>query len=168
MRENLLSACMCLGLAMFARETPTLCQTSSPSSEIKSVEANRGIGVRIEVRAKDAPLVIPVCGSNVETDEHPLCGLAWRLQVHAGNGWRPVYVRKGVGAVLGGVGKEAWMPLRIAPGNAQFVVVGIDPDLLDVRRGERLRVEVDSWSSEAAMRTSDPEKRLTSPSFECP
>jgi hypothetical protein len=168
MRKTLLDTAMCLALVMLAHGTPIHSQTPSPNSEIKSVEAGRVIGVRVEVRAKDSPLVIAVCGSNVETDDHPLCGLAWRLQVRAGNGWRPVSVRKGIGAVLGGVAKDSWMPLHIAPGEAQFVVVAIDPDFLDVRRGDRLRVEVDSWSSEAAMRTSDPEKRLTSPSFECP
>lgn len=36
------------------------------------------------------------------------------------------------------------------------------PELLDVRRGEHLRVVVDSWTSEAAIRAKDdPDKRLT-------
>lgn len=165
---NLLKIAMCVGLFVLASEKPGLCQTSVPSNAIKSVEASRFIGVRIEVRAKDAPLVIPVCGNNTESNEHPVCGLASRLQVRAGNGWRTVSVRKGLAAVLGGVAKDAWLPLRIAPGETEFLVFTIDPELLDVRRGDQLRIELDSWPSEAAMQTTDSEKRLTSPSFECP
>jgi hypothetical protein len=70
--------------------------------------------------------------------------------------------------VLGGVAKDGWLPMRIAPGETEFLVFTIDPELLDVRRGDQLRIELDSWPSEAAMQTTHSEKRLTSPSFECP
>lgn len=159
---------MCTGFAVIACEMPSLCQTSAPSGAIRSVEANRYIGVRIEIRAKDAPLVIPVCGSDIESDEHHLCGLASRLQVRTDHGWQSVSVRKGLLAVLGGVAKDAWMPLRIPPGDTAFLVFSINPELLDVRQGDQLRIELDSWSSEAAMRTRDSEEKLTTPPFECP
>jgi hypothetical protein len=76
-------------------------------------------------------------------------------------------VRKGLLAVLGGVPSDKWKSLLIAPGDTNYFSVVIDPGLLDVRRGDELRVEVDSWSSEVAMRTGESEKQLTSPPFEC-
>ena len=56
-------------------------------------------------------------------------------------------MRKGLLAVLGGVPSDKWKSLLIAPGNTNYFSVVIDPGLLDVRRGDELRVEVDSWSS---------------------
>ncbi len=165
---DLLSIALCAGFAVLACDVPTLCQSPTPNSPIRSVEANRYIGVRIEIHAKDAPLVIPICGSNVESGEHRLCGLASRLQVRTSNGWRPVTVRKGLAAELGGVARGVWKPLRIEPGNTEFLVYSIDPELLDVRRGDQLRFELNTRSSEASMRISDSENRLTTPPFECP
>lgn len=145
-----------------------LYQTSSSSGEIRSANARRFIGVNIEVYAKDAPIVIPACGSNVESGEYLLCGLASRIQVHTSRGWRPVSVRKGLAGELGGVTKEKWSPSLIARGDSAYFSLTIDPDFLDVRQGEQLRVVLDAWSSENAMRTEAPEKQLTSPSFACP
>jgi hypothetical protein len=168
MRMNLLCVVACAGIALVASERRSLCQSEAPDGEIKSVEANRYIGLRIEVQAKDAQIVIPECGHNSESDEYHLCGLASRLQVRTGNEWRPVSVRRGLAGVLGGATKETWAPLLIAPGRAVYFTLTIDPAFLDVRRGDQLRVELDAWPSEAAMRTTEPEKRLTSPTFECP
>lgn len=137
-RMDLLKIVACAGFALSACEMPSLCQRSTPNGPIRSVEANRYIGVRIEVHAKDAPLVIPVCGSDVESGEHRLCGLASRLQVRTSDGWRDVTVRKGLAAVLGGAAKDVWMPLRIGPGNTELLVYSIDPGQLDVRRGDQL------------------------------
>ncbi len=167
MQMNLLKIITCVVFAVLSRETLTFSQKPPSSSAIVGVEANRFIGVRIEIHATDGPIYIPVCGSD-EGGDHHVCGLASRVQVHVGNDWRPASVRKGLAAVLGGVTKDAWTPLRIAPGETEFIVITIDPGLVDVRRGDQLRVELDSWSSEAAMRTKDSEKRLTSPQFECP
>jgi len=168
MRKNLLAIAVCGGFALIACDTPVLCQTSSASALITDVEANRYIGLRIAVRAKDAPIVIPTCGSNAESDEHHFCGLASRLQVHTAKGWRPVTVRKGLAGELGGIAKDKWTPLRISPGETAYFSLTIDPSFLDVRTGDQLRVELDTWSTEAAMRTTEPEKKLTSPSLKCP
>jgi hypothetical protein len=114
------------------------CQTTSSTAEIRDADARRLIGVRIEVHAQDGPVVVPFCGSNVESGEYSLCGLASRLQVHTEKGWLPVSVRKGLLGVLGGVAKEKWSPLLIAPRDTAYFSLTIDPDFLDVRHGDQL------------------------------
>jgi hypothetical protein len=168
MRKSLLTIAGCFGFAVIACDTPILCQTSATSAVITDVEANRYIGLRIGVHAKDAPIVIPTCGSDTESDEHHVCGLASQLQVRTAKGWRSVSVRKGLAGVLGGIAKDKWAPLLIAQGDTAYFTLTIDPSFLDVRTGDRLRVELDTWPNEAAMRTTEPEKKLRSPTFICP
>jgi hypothetical protein len=167
-RKSLLSIAVCFGIVVIACNTQILCQTSATSAVITDVEANRYIGLRIEVRAKDAPMVLPTCGSDTESDEHHVCGLASHLQVRTDKGWRPVSVRKGLAGVLGGIAKDKWAPLLIAQGDTAYFTLTIDPSFLDVRTGDQLRVELDTWPNEAAMRITEPEKKLTSPTFICP
>jgi len=164
---NLVTIALCVVSTMLYSQDPTHSQTAPSGGEIRSAEASRTIGMKIEVHAEGAPLVIAVCAS-YEAGGHGVCGLAWRLQVLRGDRWRPVSVRKGLLAALGGVSTDEWMPLSIAPGKTEFLSVVADPELLDLQRGDRLRVVLDTWTSEAAMRTKSPEKELTSPTFECP
>jgi len=140
---NMLKAATCLAFAVLYGTMPALSQAHLSSGEIRSAEANRVIGVRIEVHATDAPLYIAVCGSD-EVGDHSVCGLAMRLQKRTGSGWRTVSVRKELLAVLGGVAPDAWTPLRIAPGESAFLTFTIDPEQLDVQRGDELRVDLDS------------------------
>lgn len=135
MRMNLIRTALCVALAALDGQETARCQTAPSSSGIRSAEASRLIGMRIEVHAEGTPLVVAVCSSE-EAGGHGVCGLAWQLQLNRGNGWRPVSVRKGLLAVMGGVSKDEWMPLRIAPGDTEFLSVAADPELLDVRRGD--------------------------------
>ena len=167
MRMNLTHTALCVALATLGGQVKARCQTAPSGSGIRSAEASRLIGMRTEVHAEGAPPVVAVCSSE-EGGGHGVCGLAWQLQLNRGNGWRPVSVRKGLLAVMGGVSKDEWMPLRIALGDTEFLSVAADPEVLNVRRGDRLRVVLDTWTSEAAMHTKIPEKVLTSPTFECP
>lgn len=65
--------------------------------------------------------------------------------------------------------KETWKAYRIDIGDTAYFDFTFSPELLDDERGKPLRVVVDSWVSEAAMRGTDkPDKRLTSPTVDCP
>ena len=91
------------------------------------------------------------------------------LQVSSHGAWRPATVRKGLAATLGALPKETWKAYRIDIGDTAYFDFTFSPELLDVERGKPLRVVVDSWTSEAAMRGTDkPDKRLTSPTVDCP
>jgi len=142
-------------------------QQSAHSSEIRDADAQLLISIRLEIRAKDAPLVIPVCGGDEEIQG--LCDGAAFLQVSTHGAWRPATIRKGLLATLGALPKETWKVRRLEVGDRAYFNFTFSPELMDVKRGELLRVVVDSWTSEAAMRgKDDPDKRLTSPTIDCP
>lgn len=168
MRKKLLTVAVCVGFAGMALDSSILCQTPGSSAEIRDVEANRFIGVRIAVRAIYAPVVIPVCGRNTESDEYRVCGLASQLQLRTRQGWRVVSVRKGLAGVLGGIEKDKWTPLQIPQGGTVYLTLAIDPSFLELRQGDQLRVELDTWSNEAAVLTTEPKKKIASPVFKCP
>ncbi len=122
--------------------------------------------VRLEIHADKAALVIPVCGGEDET--HFLCAGAAFLQVSTRGAWRPATVRKGLAATLGALPKSTWKAHRIEIGNTAYFDFTFSPELLDVQRGQKLRVLVDSWTSEGAIQDRDSEKRLTVRTIDCP
>jgi hypothetical protein len=168
MRKRKLSILLALITITFIADGGVTAQQVSVSSEIRNADAQRLVSVRLEIHAKDTALVIPICGGDEEN--HVLCAGAAFLQVSTSNGgWRPARVRKGPAATLGMMPKDTWKADRIDVGDTAYFEFKFSPDLLDVERGKQLRVIVDSWTSEAAMRTkNDPDKRLTSPVVDCP
>lgn len=168
MRKHQAVIAMTLSAFAFVAVGSASAQESSASSEIRDADAQRLVTVKLEIRAKDGALVIPFCGSDEET--YSLCSGAALLQVSSSHGaWRAAAVRKGLAATLGMMPKETWKAHQIDIGDTAYFYFRFSPDLLDVERGNQLRVVVDSWTSEAAMRANDhPDKRLTSPVVVCP
>ncbi len=167
MRRHQLTIAVILTSAAFIANGSVSAQPVPENSEIRSADARPLISVRLEVRAKEAALVIPICGGDQET--HSLCAGAATLQAFSHGAWRAARVRRGLAATLGMLPKDTWKAQRIDVGDTAYFDFTFSPELLDVQRGQKLRVVVDSWTSEAAMRgKDDPDKRLTSPIVDCP
>jgi hypothetical protein len=168
MRKRKLGIPLALITVAFVADGGVTAQQASASSEIRNADAQRFVSVRLEIHARDTALVIPICGGDEEI--HALCAGAAFLQVSTSHGgWRPARVRKGLLATLGMMPKDTWKVRRIDVGDTAYFEFAFSLDLLDVESGKQLRVIVDSWTSEAAMRTkNDPDKRLTSPVVDCP
>ena len=167
MRKHQLTIAASFTSAAFIANGSVSAQPVPERSEIGSADARPLISVKLEVRAKGAALVIPICGGDQET--HSLCAGAATLQVFSHGAWRTVRVRKGLAATLGMLPKDTWKAQRIDVGDTAYFDFTYSPELLDVQRGERLRVVVSSWTSEAAMRgEDDADRRLRSPIVDCP
>src|SRR5258708_35770694 len=74
-------------------------QQGAHSSEIRDADARLLVSIRLEIHAKDAALVIPVCGGDDEIQD--LCAGAAFLQVSSRGVWRPATVRKRLVATHG-------------------------------------------------------------------
>jgi hypothetical protein len=146
------TAVVCVGLLGCKRHTvgSASAQQGSGNNEIGNANARPLISVSLEIHAKDAALVIPVCSGDEKT--HFLCSGAAFLQVFSNGGWQPAVVRKGLLATLWRDPKDTWKAQRIDVGETANFDFTFSPDLLDVQRGEHLRLAVNSWTSEAAMR----------------
>lgn len=166
MRRKQLGIAATLTFAAFILNGSLSAQQGSEGSEIRDADAQPLISVRLEIHADKAALVIPVCGGDDET--HFLCAGAAFLQVSSNGAWRPATVRKGLAATLGALPKDTWKAHRIEIGNTAYFDFTFSPELLNVQRGQKLRVLVDSWTSEGAIQDRDPDKRLTSPIIDCP
>jgi len=140
-----------------------------PSASIRSVESVDSVRVTVGIAAATgSTIVVPTCGAD-EKPPDELCGLAARLEVRSEGGWRAVGFRPGVGAVLGGLPMERWK-VRVVPDGATttFTFWFATHAGLDLRRGDRLRIAVDTWPDERSMRAGASPTQVRTPEFRCP
>ena len=155
-----------LALVALLANGSVFAQQRAHSGEIRDADARLLVSIRLEIHAKDAALVIPVCGGDDEIQD--LCAGAAFLQVSSHGVWRSATVRRGLLATLGALPKGTWKTHRIEIGDTAYFNFTFSPELMDVQPRQQLRVVADSWPSESAFREKDSDNHLTSPVFDCP
>jgi hypothetical protein len=79
-------------------------------------------------------------------------------------GWRPVKLRFKE-TVLGDLAPKVKV---IAPNGGHTFVFFFSTDIFAIEHGDRLRIVLDAWPSEALMRSREQPMRIASPVFVCP
>ena len=156
-------------VALFGSPHPLRCQNESKEAarlEVGSIRAIPQVYIALRLRTSDQQLFVPYCGES-ESGEKILCTLGSHLQVHTGQGWRPVKLRTRYGvlgaASLGRVGGSLITPRSEASFSFQF-----SRRFFEIEPGQQLRVVVDAWLDMESMKTGGRSIQLTSAPFECP
>jgi hypothetical protein len=134
---------------------------------IINVEAGETVSVEIDIRATDRDLIVPYCSQDADGRRDLCSGFAY-LEVLNGKMWTRAKPRRGLAGVLGVPSKDALHTVHIAPEHDEHFVFSFSPGFFGIEKGKHLRVKVDAWQSEEAMRTRDADTGIASPGFTCP
>jgi hypothetical protein len=147
-----------------------LAQNPEPvgASRIVSISTLPPVSARIEIRASDRAIILPYCQG--PDSELPILycnqGLEHSLEYFNGTDWvkaKPEYP----GEVFG-FEPDKRKPATIEPGKSTVFRFTFNRDTFHVQKGQKLRLEIEYWSSEQSMIGGKSEGKLTSPVFECP
>jgi hypothetical protein len=121
------------------------------------------IVVRQRIVAGAEPLVVPTCGP-IENQEQSLCTLGVRIDVETARGWVPASLNSEIGSVPGGYPIEHGPVAVIAPGTASDFAFIINKQDYVLASGQRVRLRIATWQTEASLRAGGPKKEImTSP-----
>ena len=132
---------------------------SEPSIDLRQVRTL--FRVVMEIQAGYTALVIPVCG----TDDPVLCSA--HLEVLSPDGWVAAPTPRD-GPILGGYPLDRAKAAVVQPHSSTRFVFQFAKHVFELRDGQQLRVVVDGWPDEVAMRKGDPKIRIEGPAFELP
>jgi hypothetical protein len=122
--------------------------------------------VRVRITVKNTTpsnIAVPSCG---ELAGYPwLCGLSIRFQVLTPQGWRATEPAKG-SPLPGGV--PATSSVTIKPGTETTFTWQFVRDLFEIPPNAHLRLLVDTWRDEAAMKIGTPSASITTADFSIP
>jgi hypothetical protein len=133
--------------------------------QLRVTRALPTVWVVVELRSA-SPAVVATCGES-EFGTRLLCLSNAYLEVLTRDGWRRAELRKTF-AVLGGPSADRIHPAAIAPNETGQFIFNFSRRHFEVETGQQLRLAVDTWPSEEALRSNSAATRLTSPSFKCP
>ena len=123
---------------------------------------DRLVTVRVTVYAGDRSLVIPNCAEAAGADR-VFCSA--QLANKYGRGIR---VRKGLMASLGLENPDKWKPVTLGRGGSGYFLFGFSTEMMDVRKGEPVRIRFQAWPDAESMHDWSKAKDLLSPVFRCP
>jgi hypothetical protein len=96
-----------------------------------------------------------------------LCQDSVSLEVWTGRGWRKARMRTTFG-VLGGPGRDVAQG-RVLPAMTETLVIyEFSRRFYEVEAGQRLRLVINAWADEQAMKNHSGSIHLISPTFICP
>ena len=135
--------------------------------QLVALTTNTLVEVEMNLQTAQESLFVPYCEKRNNRKEY-LCTGAARIEVETRHGWQPAKLRTR-DATLGGFNPKGGAPGRVIPpgGGATFTFV-FSKDLFAVEHGQPLRVVLDTWPDEEAMKAGDEPIRLVSPPFDCP
>ena len=130
---------------------------------IVNVSAKAFADVEVEIRARDQQLAIRSCKETSE-DEPTLCDA--RMERFDGTKWR--IIKPGYPGEVFGIEPDKWKPTIIPPSGSMTLHFKFNPEFYHVRKGERLRLIVDFYTSEESVKKHMPDGDFLSPTFICP
>ncbi len=148
------------GLSLWVQAQPA----SGPELELRNIIPHVLLSIRISTAAE--PLFVPHCGET-EYGTRILCLAGVHLQVQSHQEWNPVKLRHTFGVL--GVARLARFGGRLIPAHSDAsVVFDFSRRWFEVEPGQQLRIIVDAWANEQAMKAGAAPTPLTSSVFRCP
>ena len=142
-----------------ALPAPEPAASSRPSIDFRYVRTL--FRVALDIQAGDTPLVIPVCGTDVEL----LCGA--KLEVLSSQRWVSAPTPRD-GPILGGFSVDRAKASVVQPHSSTRFVYQFAKHVFELSKGQQLRVVVNAWPDEVTMRANGPSIRIEGPTFQLP
>lgn len=141
-------------------------EATAQSMSISDVRVKESVMVDFQVSALRSTVVLPSCG-RTSSGQEMLCAGAAHLEPKSGSKWVRVHPRFD-GAILGGIGTDHKDFVKLGIAVKSVVEFVFSKDLFRLRRGDLLRVAVDTWKSEESFHKREPSTTVQSRPFSCP
>ena len=123
------------------------------------------ISVVAEIQTGKDRVVVATCSFR---DAFPvLCQDSVSLEVWTGRGWREARMRTTFG-VLGGPGRDVAQGRVLPAMTESLIIYEFSRRFYEVEAGQRLRLVINAWADEQAMKNRSGPIHLISPTFVCP